>query len=205
MLVFMLVMVAGCSVPKEVAFVTERPPTPTEAETTPPPAVEAPAPENTVQPGRFDGGKMWTFDNPPMAYFEEAYNFQPDSAWFERARLGALRFSTFCSASFVSPRGLVMTNHHCARESLTEVSGEGEDLLNEGFYARALDEERKVEDLYVEQLIAITEVAERVHAASRVVRGDNEKVQARQNKATQIEEQMTSAAQAQDSTRRVEV
>ncbi len=207
-LVFMLVMMAGCTVQKEVAFVTERPTMPTEAQTTPPPpppAVEASTPENTVQLGRFDGGKMWTFDNPPMAYFEEAYSFKPDSAWFEKARLGALRFSTFCSASFVSPRGLVMTNHHCARESVTEVSRDDEDLLNNGFYARSLDQERKVEDLYVEQLIAITDVTERVHAASRVVRGDNEKVQARQNKITQIEEQMTSAAQAQDSTVRVEV
>ena len=209
LLVFILVFVAGCSAQKEVAFVTERPAPSTEAVTTsptsPPPTVEAPAPENTMQPGRFDGGKMWTFDNPPTAYFEEAYTFRPDTSWFNKARLGALRFSTFCSASFVSPRGLVMTNHHCARESVTEVSGEDEDLLNKGFYARSLDEERKVEDLYVEQLIAIADVTGRVHAASRVVRGDNEKVQARQNKATQIEEQMTGVAQVQDSTLRVEV
>ena len=207
-LLFTLVFIAGCSAQKEVAFVTERPATSTEASTTsppPPPTVEAPVPENTVQPGRFDGGKMWTFDNPPVAYFEEAYDFRPDSSWFNKARLGALRFSTFCSASFVSPRGLVMTNHHCARESITDVGRDGEDLLNNGFYAQSLNEERKVEDLYVEQLIAISDVTERVHTASRVVRGDNEKVQARQNKATQIEEQMTSAAQVQDSTLRVEV
>ena len=208
MLLFVLLFMAGCSAQKEVAFVTERPATSTETQTTPPPppsTTEATAPENTAQAERFDGGKMWTFDNPPTGYFAEAYNFHPDSSWFEKARLGALRFSTFCSASFVSPRGLVMTNHHCARESVTDVSGDDEDLLNNGFYARSLDEERKVKDLYVEQLIAIADVTERVHAASRVVRGDNEKVQARQNKATQIEEQMTSLVQVEDSTLRVEV
>jgi Peptidase S46 len=65
--------------------------------------------------GRFDNGKMWTFDNPPLQYFQEEYGFQPDAAWFKKAQLGALRFATYCSASFVSPNGLVMTNHHCAR------------------------------------------------------------------------------------------
>ena len=202
--------VAGCASPQEVAVITERPSAPTEASTMPPPAppvIEeaAPAPESITEIGRFEGGKMWTFDNPPLDYFEEAYGFRPDSTWFRKARLGALRFSTFCSASFVSPRGLVMTNHHCARESVTEVSREDEDLLATGFYARALEDERKVDELYVEQLIAIEDVTGRVHAASRVVRGDNEKVQARKNKAEQIEKQMTGSVQAQDSTLRVEV
>ena len=204
-----LAFVAGCTSPKEVALVTERPEAPTETPVRspdpPPVAEEAPPTHRLAEIGRFDGGKMWTFDNPPVDYFEEAYGFRPDSSWFRRARLGALRFSTFCSASFVSPQGLVMTNHHCARESVTEVSKPGEGLLEKGFYARSSEEERKVEDLYVEQLIAIEDVTTRVHAASRVVRGDNEKVQARKNKAEQIEQQMTSAVQASDSTLRVEV
>src|SRR3989442_8041615 len=63
-----------------------------------------------MRPGRLDAGKMWTFDTPPLDYFQEAYGFRPDSAWLARARLGALRFATYCSASFVSPHGLVLTN-----------------------------------------------------------------------------------------------
>ena len=66
-----------------------------------------------LRAGRFDNGRMWTFEAPPVDYFEEAYGFRPDDAWFERARLGALRIPS-CSASFVSPNGLVLTNHHCA-------------------------------------------------------------------------------------------
>src|SRR5207247_967190 len=91
-------------------------------------AAPAPAPGAVVldsaamRPGRFDAGKMWTFDNPPLDYFQEAYGFRPDSAWLARARLGALRFATYCSASFVSPHGLVLTNHHCSRE-LTAAAG----------------------------------------------------------------------------------
>ena len=206
-----LVLVAGCaSASQEVAVVTERPNAPTEAQTMPPPSPpvaqeQAPVPDYAASIGRFDGGKMWTFDNPPLDYFEEAYGFRPDTSWFKKARLGALRFSTFCSASFVSPRGLVMTNHHCGRESVTEVSKEDENLLDKGFYARALEEERNVPELYVEQLIAIEDVTARVHAASRAVRGDNEKVQARKTKSEQVEKQMTGLLAAQDSTLRVQV
>ena len=65
-----------------------------------PPPIQAPlreVPELTVPAGRFDNGKMWTFEYPPLDYFREEYNFVPDEAWFEHARLGALRLSN-CSA-----------------------------------------------------------------------------------------------------------
>ena len=59
---------------------------------------------DTVQAGEFDQGKMWTFEFPPVDYITETYGFRPDTGWFERARLGALRIPG-CSASFVSPNG----------------------------------------------------------------------------------------------------
>ena len=102
----------------------------------PTPSPTVPALDSTgMQPGRFDAGKMWTFDNPPLDYFREAYGFRPDSAWLVRARLGALRFATYCSASFVSPRGLVLTNHHCSRENTGKVMRPGENFDSTGFYA----------------------------------------------------------------------
>jgi len=158
-----------------------------------------------VDIGRFDGGKMWTFDNPPEQWLSEAYEIQTDSSWFAKARLGALRFGSNCSASFVSDRGLILTNHHCARESIADVSGEREDLLKDGFLAREKSEERKIANLYVEQLWEITDVTERVHRAGQVVRGDNERVRARLDKAREIEEAMTQSAKMRDSTLRVEV
>jgi hypothetical protein len=119
---------------------------------------------DTVRAGRFDNGKMWTFEYPPLDYFRETYGFSPDSSWFVRARLGALRLPN-CTASFVSPNGLVMTNHHCARESVTKVTRDGEQLLDEGFYAPTLGEERPVEDFWADQLINIVDVTDEVHAA----------------------------------------
>lgn len=46
-----------------------------------------------------------------------------------------------CSASFVSPEGLVATNHHCVYGSIQYNSTPENNLLKEGFLARSLEEE----------------------------------------------------------------
>jgi hypothetical protein len=46
-----------------------------------------------------------------------------------------------CTASFVSPQGLVVTNHHCAYGSITYNSTVEKNLLRDGFLARTLGEE----------------------------------------------------------------
>ena len=126
---------------------------------------------DTVQAGVFDQGKMWTFEFPPVDYIADTHGFRPDDAWFERARLGALRIPS-CSASFVSPNGLVLTNHHCARDFVTQVSGEGEGLLDDGFRATDLADERPVEDFEADQLVEIVDVTAEVNAAVDAVSAD---------------------------------
>ena len=85
-----------------------------------------------MQAGPLDNGKMWLFENPPVDYLAETYDFRPDEAWFERARLAALRLPN-CSASFVSTDGLIATNHHCARGAIVDVTRPGESLVEDGF------------------------------------------------------------------------
>lgn len=46
-----------------------------------------------------------------------------------------------CSASFLSPRGLVATNHHCAQGSIQFNSTADNDLLTNGFLAKTLADE----------------------------------------------------------------
>lgn len=111
-----------------------------------------------VQPGRFDQGKMWTFENPPVEYFQEAYGFTPTQEWLEDIRMSALRFASWCSASFISGNGLVMTNHHCSRSVAASVMKEGENFDEQGFYAATLEEERRVPDLYVDQLVMVADI-----------------------------------------------
>jgi len=117
----------------------------------------------TTEAGAFDNGRMWTFDVPPVAYFTQEYGFTPDTAWFEKARMGALRLPN-CTASFVSPMGLVMTNHHCGRGAVADVTREGETLLDDGFTAMTFKDERPVQGLYVDQLVAIEDVTDAIQA-----------------------------------------
>ncbi len=140
----------------------------------------------TVKAGQFDNGKMWTFDFPPMQYFDKAYNFKPTQEWLDNARMSALRLPG-CSASFVSEDGLVMTNHHCVRGALDRVNKEGENLPEHGFWAATLEEERKVPNLYIDQLVLIEDVTDEVKAAFESGKDDDEKVKNRQAKMKEIE------------------
>ena len=117
---------------------------------------------DTVKAGKFDTGRMWTFDYPPVKYFEETYNFKPSEEWLKDVRLSALRFATYCSASFVSGDGLIMTNDHCARESVTDVSSDSENLSKNGFWAKTLEDERPVPGLFVDQLVLLKDVTNEI-------------------------------------------
>lgn len=120
------------------------------------------AQEDMSVPQRFDYGKMWTFEHPPKEWFKEAYNFTPEDKWFDDVRKSSLRFASWCSASFVSPNGLIMTNHHCSRDVVTPLQKEGENFDKDGFYASTLADERKAEGLFVEQLIKVEDISKRV-------------------------------------------
>lgn len=143
---------------------------------------------DTVKAGPFDTGKMWTFEYPPMDYFKQAYNFHPDKNWFENVRLSAVRFATYCSASFVSEDGLIMTNHHCARQSVTQVNKEGEDLHKTGFIAQSFSDERPVPGLFVDQLVLFKDVTDEVIEAINKGKTDAEKANIEKEILKTIEE-----------------
>jgi hypothetical protein len=143
-------------------------------------AVQAQGPVDldTVRAGRFDAGKMWTFEYAPSKYFTETYGFEADAAWFERARLSAVRVPG-CSASFVSPDGLLATNHHCIRGRLASISREGEALLDDGFVAHSLEDERPIPGYFADQLIAAEDVTAEVFSALDNAATDEERNTAR--------------------------
>jgi hypothetical protein len=160
---------------------------------------------DTVRAGRFDMGKMWTFENAPMAYFTDTYGFNADSAWFAEARLAALRIPG-CSAAFVSPSGLVVTNHHCVRGSaVVRVTREGESLLDDGFYAPTLGEERPIPNYYVDQLIAAEDVSDEVFAATDRATSEEDRQALRQEVFQRIQERIEGQHQGGEGTVRVEV
>ena len=109
---------------------------------------------------------MWTYDNFPAASMRAKYGWVPDAAWLERSRLASIRLTLGCSGSLVSSDGLVMTNHHCARECISDLSDAEHDYLARGFYAKTGAEERKCPAMEANQLVKITDVTRQIEAAT---------------------------------------
>ncbi|MCF8240741.1 MAG: S46 family peptidase [Melioribacteraceae bacterium] len=136
-----------------------------------------------------DFGTMWTFDDVPLDYLKNEYGFEPTEQWLEEVQKSALLFGGGCSAAFVSEDGLIMTNHHCGRGQLGSVQKEGENLLRDGFYASTLDEERRIPNLFVEQLILIDDVTAQVISAINEGNTDAEKVENKKSIINELEKQ----------------
>ena len=140
-------------------------------------------------------GSMWTFENAPVEQWQERYGFRPDEAWLDHVRLASVRFGTFCSASFVSPTGLVMTNHHCARSCVDDVSTETADYVVEGFYAETQQQEVVCPGLYLDQLAEIEDVTDRVRAAAAAAATDRAVSDAEQAMRELIEQECEDATE----------
>lgn len=120
---------------------------------------------------------MWPFNMIPTEHIQKEYGIKVDSAWIEHVQKSCLRLSAGGSGSFVSSRGLVMTNHHVGSSSIYQLSTGTSDLIKNGFYADSLEKELKCPHLYVDQLVSIRDVTDEVNQFSSLdtSSGDREK------------------------------
>jgi hypothetical protein len=86
-----------------------------------------------MSPAVADEG-MWTFDNFPSGTVQREYGAEVDAAWLDHVRASTIRL-TNCTASFVSPEGLILTNHHCVEACLAALSSKDKSLVQLGFAA----------------------------------------------------------------------
>ena len=141
-----------------------------------------------VFPSLADEG-MWTFDNPPIKQLQERYGFTPTKEWLDHVRLSSVRFMDGGSGSFVSPKGLVMTNHHVGVGQLQKISTSEKDFVTTGFYAKTQKEELKCPDLEVNVLISVEDVTKQVKAAVKKGMNEEEALKARKAAIAKIEKE----------------
>lgn len=114
---------------------------------------------------------MWTYNNFPSDKVKEKYGFKPTQEWLDHVRLSSARLAGGCSGSFVSPDGLVMTNHHCAHSCIEQLSTAKKDYVKSGFFAKTAAEEVKCPVIEVNQLTDISDVTDRINAATKGLSG----------------------------------
>jgi hypothetical protein len=73
-------------------------------------------------------------------------------------------FNGGCTSEVISPKGLILTNHHCGFSRIQFHSSLENDYLKNGFWAMSLDEELPNEGLYVEFIVRIEDVTSKVLA-----------------------------------------
>jgi hypothetical protein len=106
---------------------------------------------------------LWLFNQAPVAAIEQKYGLKVTQEFLDHLRLAAVRFNSGGTGSFVSPDGLLFTNHHVASDCIQKVSTAQNDYLKNGFAASSREDEKKCPDLEVNVLLKISNVTERVN------------------------------------------
>ncbi len=134
---------------------------------------------------------MWVFNNLPMERLKDRHGFTPTPAWIDHLRGSAVRFNSGGSGSFVSPDGLVMTNHHVAADTLQKISTPEKDYYKNGFLAKSREEEVKAPDLELNVLVNIEDVTAKVNAKVTKAMSDGEAAKVRREAMIDIEKEAT--------------
>ncbi|MFK7969252.1 MAG: S46 family peptidase [Bacteroidia bacterium] len=71
----------------------------------------------------------------------------------------------FCTGEMISSQGLMLTNHHCGRGFVTDLSTDDDNILENGFWPKSFDEERPCPGFTVSYLVGSKDVTAQVVGA----------------------------------------
>lgn len=75
-----------------------------------------------------------------------------------------VHFGGFCTGEIISPDGLILTNHHCGYEAITDLSSVQDNILTNGFFALNHGQEKPAAGLTVTFLVRMEDVTSQVQA-----------------------------------------
>ena len=137
---------------------------------------------------RADEG-MWLFNAVPEERLSRDVGFVPSHTWLNHLQRSAVRFNSGGSGAFVSPNGLVLTNHHVAASSLQKLSTPERNLARDGFLSRSHEEEIRCLDLELNVLRSIEDVTARVEEAVAGAGSSSDALAARRAALAAIEQE----------------
>lgn len=77
------------------------------------------------------------------------------------------QFDGGCTSEVISPKGLLLTNHHCGYDNIQSHSSVGNDLLTNGFWAKNMQEELPNPGVTADFVVDIKEVTNDILAGTR--------------------------------------
>lgn len=140
---------------------------------------------------------MWTLDNFPKAAVKQKYGIDISDAWLKRTQRSITRHESGCTGSFISGEGLVLTNHHCVMDCLSEISSRDNDYVEHGFNAahgaKGRSGELKCPTEILSVLIDTENVTDKVNAATAGL-PDAKANEARKQTLSRLEAECTAAS-----------
>lgn len=96
------------------------------------------------------------------------------------------QFNGGCTSEVISPKGLLLTNHHCGFDAIQNLSTVEHDYLTNGFWAYKMSEELPNEDLVVTFIVKIEDVTSKVLEGTATLATELEKQKKIQENITSL-------------------
>jgi hypothetical protein len=135
---------------------------------------------------------MWLYNAFPSARVKARYKFTVTQPFLDHLRRSSVRIGA--SASFVSPDGLVFTNHHVGAGCVHNLSTATHDYVKDGFYSPTRDQEPPCPGIEVQNLLAIRDITRDVQQAANPNMTDAEAGSAQRTAMSRLESQCSDPA-----------
>src|SRR5258708_14764529 len=110
---------------------------------------------------------MWPFNMVPVDRIKKERGVDISQQWLDHLRLSSARLSSGGSSSFVSPKGLLLTNHHVASDCIAKLDAQGKNFIQNRYLAGKNRPEAQCPDIEAMVLQSMQDVTARVTAVRK--------------------------------------
>lgn len=142
----------------------------------------------SAYPAAGDEG-IWLPNQFPAGEVQKKHGAIVNQDFLDRLRLASVR--VVASGSFVSPNGLLFTNHHVASECIQQLSSKEHDYMKDGFYAATTSDEKRCPGMEADVLLEIQDVTGKIVAGVAEDAGAAEASKMRRANTARIEKECT--------------